>query len=321
MAYTLADFQKTAKDNLKKGVVDVFRRESDVMDLLSFENAGTLSVKLMRMKTLPTITPRNIGETYTESKGITEPLEETVCLLGAYIDIPKELLEDKSSLVDQRALQTKMFTRSLAYKFNDMFINGDPTTNPKEMAGLWYRLTNDISGQAIDAAGIDVSPDSSTLSASQSKLIRGIDELIHACDAHNCDALFMNSAMYLALMATIREKGLWACTKDSFGLDVPQFGPGGPRIYDIGYKADMTSLIIGNVEDGDGALTGGSATSIYAVKFGDEYLNGWQFKDIDVTDIGLLENGVSFRTIIDWGVGLYFYNPRSIARLYDIVAA
>jgi hypothetical protein len=88
----------------------------------------------------------------------------------------------------------------------------------------------------------------------------------------------------------------------------------------LGFKADQTTKIITDTENGT-ALTGGATTSVYAVKFGDEYLNAWQFEPISVEDIGLLENGVSVRTIIDWGIGLYMYNPRSVARLYGVVAA
>jgi len=324
MAYTLADMKRSSQDIIKKGVIDVFRKDSPIMDAMTFETSSTLAVKLMRTKTMPSVVTRNIGEAYTESKAVLESVEESVALLGGYIDIPKELLKDKSTLIDQRAMQTKQFVRSMAYKWNDMFINGDPSSDPKGIAGLAYRVANDVTSQYVVAAastGLDVSADASTLSTQQGQLMDKIDELIHMCDGHQADYLLMNDTMYMRLVSALRGAGMWATTKDLFGVDVATWGPGGPKIVDVGYKADQSTRIITNTETFAGLLTGGGQTSIYAVKFGDEYLKCFQFQPLEVTDVGLLESGVSVRTIIDWGVGLYFANPRSFARLYGLIAA
>jgi hypothetical protein len=322
MAYTLADFSKTATDPLKKGVVDVFAKESMLMDMLSFETAGTLGVTLMRPSTLPSIVARNIGESFTESKGIIESLEEKVCLLGGYIDIPKELLKAKNNLIDQQAVQTKMFVTSMAYKFNDMFINGAPDDNVKEMVGVKYRLANDLpAAQSINGGGVDVSADSANVTTNSNTFVDLVDQVIHSCDGHSADVLLMNSTLYLRVLSMIRQLGLWATTKDRFGLDVPTWGPGGPRIHDLGAKADQTTKVITDTESATGVVGGGTLTSLYAVKFGEEYINAFQFQDLDIIDVGLLESGVSERTIIDWGVGIYMYNPRSISRIRNIQAA
>lgn len=323
MAFTLADFSRLATQPLKKAVIDIFRRESFMLETLSFETPGTLNIEMLRTKTLPTITAREIGESYTESKGDTENLQERVAFLGGYIDIPKEYIKAKNQVVNQRALQTEMFVTSMAYKFNDMFINGNPLTNDKEMVGLHYRFNNDLaSAQSLDAGGIDISSDSGSLSAAQATLIDKIEELIHSVDGHKCDVLLTNSTLYLRLLSALRAKGYYASTKDTFGRSLATFGDGGAKIVDIGVKKDQSTLIMPNTELANGtATTGATFTSIYALKIGDPYLKGWQFDNIDTNDMGLLENGVSYRTIIDWGVGMYFYNPRSVARLYNIQAA
>lgn len=324
MSYTLADFSRLATQPLKKAVIDIFRRESFMLDTLSFESPGTLNIELLRTKTLPTITARKIGEAYTVSKGEVENLQERVAFLGGYIDIPKEYVNAKNQVVNQRALQTEMFVTSMAYKFNDMFINGNPVSGDEdEMVGLHYRFNNDLeSAQSLDAGGIDISADSASLSADQTTLIDKIEELIHAVDGHKADILLTNSTMYLRLLSTLRNKGYYASTKDSYGRSLMTFGEGGPKIVDIGVKADQSTLIMPNTELANGtATTGATFTSIYALKLGDPYLKGWQFNPITTVDKGLLEDHVSVRTVIDWGVGIYFYNPRSVARLYDIQAA
>jgi len=69
------------------------------------------------------------------------------------------------------------------------------------------------------------------------------------------------------------------------------------------------------------SLTGGDATTIYAVKFGEPYLSGFYLNDIRAEDKGELEDGVNVRTVVDWTCGLYQIHPRAIARLVGIVAA
>jgi len=163
MSYTLSDFYAQATQPLKKGIFDIFRKESFIMDKLPWETTGTLSVEYLRTKTLPTITARKVGADMTASKGVLEPMEEQVCILSANIDIPKEYVEAKNSVQDIRAVQTKMFTQAMAYKFNDMFINGNPVTSSDEMVGIRHRLINDIaSGQSVNGGALDISSDTST---------------------------------------------------------------------------------------------------------------------------------------------------------------
>jgi hypothetical protein len=321
MAYTLADFSAQATQPLKKAVIETWRKESFLMDKLPIETAGTLSVEFVRTKTLPTITARNIGEGMTESKGVLEPMSETVSVLSAYIDVPREYVAAKNTLGNVRAEQTKMFSKALAYKFNDMFINGTPASNPKEMTGIWYRLINDFAAaQSINGGAIDVSPDSATLSADSGKLIDFMNELNYAVDGHQADMFLMNKTLYLRVLAAIRIAGLWAETKDAFGRQMPTFN--GIPIIDIGNKGDQTTSIILDTEVAGGtAVTGGTVTSMYAVKMGEGYVKGFQEEPVDVVDVGLLESGIAFRTHINWAVGLYIPNPRSVARVYNIQAA
>jgi len=329
MTYTLKDYSDSldpSKDFIKKGVIETFRRASPIMNELTFETTGTLKVDYIRTKSLPTVTWRKVGANFTESKALTEPLQEKIHFCGGYIDVPKEYVKATDQLYNVRAYQSEMFVKSMAYSWNDVFINGSPEVNEDQMIGLTYRINKDLAAAqkiiATATTGLDVSPDATSLSTNQATLINQIHRLIHACDDHTCNMLLMNDSMYLALMDAIRHSGLLNTTKDNYGDVWPTFGAGGPKIIDLGYKADQTTKIITDTETVAGVLTGGAMTSIYAVKTGEPgYVKGWQFAPIDAMDMGLLESGVAYRTIVDWGVGLIFANPRSIARLYAITAA
>lgn len=323
MAYTLADYARVQKDPLKAGVVDIFRRESSPMDLLPWETIDTLKVQALRTKTLPAVEWRKIGETWSGGSGTVEPVDERVFDMGGKVDIDKLLIKSKT-VVDQRALQTQLYTTALAYEFNNVFINGDPVVVDEDQPfGLWRRIKDFLSsGQTILGGAVDISPDSAALSVAFDTFLDKIQELMHAVEGHKPDALFTNDTLYLRLLSAIRQKGLFATVEDSFGRKVATYGPGGPMIYDIGWKADQTTRIMGNVELTDGsALTGGGSTSVYAVRFGEGFLKGIQLYDMDVQDVGLLEDRVNYRTVIDWPVGLFLVNPRSIARLCGVVAA
>jgi hypothetical protein len=325
MAYTLADYARLADSELKRAVIDILRSESLVMDYMSFENWGKLNMELIRTKTLPTVGTRKINEGWTESKGATDTVYANMSDIGGYIDVDK-LLVRSESIVDQRALQTKLFVKATALKFNSLFFKGDPVTNEDEFAGIRYHLINNLaSSQTVLGGGLDVSPDSAALAADSVKLIDALHETVHQCDMHQADFFFMNDTMKLRMGAALRASGMLKTTEDAYGRKFETFGEGGPKIVDIGPTdpLDKTAKIIGNAELDDGsAETGGDATSIYAVKFGGgEYVEGFQLFPMEVEDIGLLESGVAYRSIIDWAVGMYFVHPWSIARLVGVVAA
>src|SRR2546423_14905459 len=119
-------------------------------------------------------------------------------------------------------------------------------------------------------------------------------------------------------------------SKDQFDRVIYKYK--GATIRDPGVKADQTTRIIaGNaIAAGSGSVgetnvgadsAGASAnfTSIYAVNYSTDHFFGWQFDDgPNVQDLGLINNGVIYRTLIDWAVGFMNNSTRSIGRLYDI---
>jgi hypothetical protein len=139
---------------------------------------------------------------------------------------------------------------------------------------------------------------------------------MYAVKGHNPDFLLMNKKMLLALRSCLLREKLLDSTKDMFDRRVDVYM--GARLMDIGVKSDQTTEIITNTE----TLGGGSyETSIYAVKFGiGDMTWGIQQYPLEVEDLGELEDKSTYRTRIDWNLGLATVDPRSIARLYGIRA-
>ena len=170
---------------------------------------------------------------------------------------------------------------------------------------------------------LDISPDATTLSANFETFLDDIQKLMHAIEGHKPNMLLCNDTMYIRMLSCVRQKGLYATTQDNYGRTFVTWGPGGPLIWDMGVKADQSTAIIGNIEATDGSdLTSGGSTSIYAVRLGEEkFLSGFQEYAMDVNDVGLLESGIAYRTVVDWPIGIYHWHPRAMARLVGIVAA
>jgi len=93
----------------------------------------------------------------------------------------------------------------------------------------------------------------------------------------------------------------------------------GARLIDMGTTADQSTEIILSTESTAGASTGGTASSIYAMKLGiGDMMWGIEEYPMEVEDLGLLKTGAPlYRTTIDWPLGLAVANPRAIARLYN----
>lgn len=325
MAYTLADYARLAESPLKAGVIDILRETSPVLDKLSFADEGKLDIEILRTKSLPTVASRKIGASFSESKGQVEPIVDRIVNFGGYIDIDKALFKARTK-VDQKSLQISLFTKAMGSYFNNVFFNGTPSSDYDSLTGIWYRLVNYLpSSQSINASSLDVSPDAPSLSTNIKTLLDHIHQLIDVTGRPGGpDVLFMGRTMKLRLESALRQSSMLATTEDAYGRKFPTFGQGGPMIMEAGVTdpLDLTAQVLGVTEAANGsALTGGACSSIYAIKFGDEYLNGFQEYPLDVNDVGWLESGVAYRIVVDWTPGIYMVSPFSVGRIHGIVAA
>ena len=110
--------------------------------------------------------------------------------------------------------------------------------------------------------------------------------------------------------------GGFTVMQDQFNRTIQMYK--GAVVRDPGYKQDQATRIITTTETNTGADGSSTFTSIYAVNYDTDHFFGWQFEPPNVQDLGLIYNGVIYRTLIDWAVGFMNASTRSLARLYDI---
>ena len=291
---------------------------------------------------LPTVNWAQINAEGTTTVGTPTPYQENAYIIRNYVDVDKYLVEDENQISDPRSAQTAAYLKGVAYDFNFKFIKNDHITGDvNSLVGIRYRLDNAAlfgipTANKIDAGGLDMRL--ATLTTASTKdggnaLLERLDQLLWSVDSPEGDGvvLYMNEWMKRRLGTALRALGTdggYAITTDQYGRSVTKYR--NATLQDAGYKADQTTRVIagdntaasstvGELATGaDGTGTSANFTSIYAVNYSPGHFMGWQFDTFGVTDLGLINNGVIYRTLLDWAGGLLPQHTRCMARLYDI---
>lgn len=334
MAITLADLAKQEKSPLKKGVLLNLLRYSNLLGLVPFENADSLTNIVVRWKTLPSTGFRKIGGTYSESTGTTEQITEGVYALGGEIKFDRVFDMVKNTIEDPKVTQTKMKSKAIAFSFNDYFINGDHAVDADGFEGLNKRIASYLPTRQNLALSAAFDPTAST--ANEHTLVDNLHNLIDLAGlrkgstvkyggkgttpAGTDGALLMNRDTFLGVARVLRRLSLLDTTQDNFGREISLFDS--IPLVDVGLKADQSTEIIANTYG-----AGGNETRIFAVRFGtDDGLTGIQLNNPDAYDPIAAGEGAGNTTgpqkllRIDWWVGLAGFGSYYAARLTGLKA-
>lgn len=325
---SLADYALLSNSPLVRAVTYSLIESGNIMQDVPLINKKSLTAAGVRFEgNLPTVNWSQLNAEGVTTKGTPTAYQEQVYLIRNYIDVDKMYIMDENAIVDPRSAQVGAYMKSLTYDMNFKFIANDHVTGDANApVGLKYRINNGgtfgvRSENKIDGGGVDLAQASAT-QATANKFLEFLDQLLWSVGSPEGTGvtLYMNEVMKRRFAFVIRLMGTsggFSIVQDQFGRDIQMYK--GAVIRDIGYKQDQSTRIITVTELATGAAdTGGTYTSIYAVNYSTDYFFGWQFDDINVQDLGLLNNGVIYRTLIDWAVGFMNGSTRSIARLYDI---
>jgi hypothetical protein len=316
---------------LVKAVTYSLRKAGSIMTDIPFVNSASLLQNGVRFSGgLPTIDWVKLNAEPTVVKSTSQPYQEQAFIMRNAVDVDKLYVQDKNQIVDPRGFQAEAVVRSLAYDFNDKFINNDHTVDEDAIVGIKARLDNPtvygaLSANKIDTGGSTASLKPSSLTATTfTKFMEKIDELFWALNAVDGEGvvLYMNDTVMRRINTGARlasGAGGFSQAQDQYGRTVTQYRSA--VIKDVGVKADQTTRIILNTETNAGAAGSSTFTSVYGVRYGTDALFGWQFEPLNVQDLGLQNNGVTYRTLIDWTGGIMMPDVRAIGRLYDIEIA
>ena len=271
MPMTLQEMRAGMSDKVAQQVVDTFLRESEILQMLQFDNCvspqggSTLTYSYMQKK-LPSVAAfRALNTEYAANQATVEQKHTDLKIFGGKFSMDR-VLKQAEGKYNNMAFQLQEKILAAISLFHYTLINGDATTNADEFDGLDKMLAGTTS-EFNTSAVIDVST-LETLKANADQLYEALQLLIKNTSA---DALLMNSSMIAKVQTLARILGYKTETEEAFGKKVTTMD--GVRFMDLGNHYTVSGGVVTansvvkagisrNVGTGQTGLT-----DIYAVKF------------------------------------------------------
>ncbi len=304
MALTLEEAAKLSSEVLLQGVVETIVKGSPVLKELPFIEIVGNGLTYNQEKTLPTIDFYEVGGTWSESTPTFEQKTANLKIMGGDADVDNFLKATRSNLQDLEAAVVELKAKALTDKFEETFVYGDATANPKQFDGLRKLIDTATASDQVIAAGAS----GATLTLSM------LDELIDAVKGGKPTILLMSRRSRRKINALARASGgMMETDRDKWGTFV-QFWDG----IAIGVNDWIldTHVVSGSVET---ATTGGDCSTIYAIQLGEGALCGLTAPGhLTVEPIGSLETKDATRTRIKWYCSLALFSAIKATALIGV---
>jgi hypothetical protein len=308
MAFTLLEGAKYGDDVKRQGVIKVISETSPMYEKLTFKSIKGNAYRYNIEQALPSVAFRGVGDSYTADTGVINPVTENLVILGGEVKIDRFIVSTMGNLQDIKAAQFAMKSRAMGFKFSENFFEGDQDTDLNAFDGLRKRLVGDQ--KILQASG------------GGALTLAKMDELCDAVIGGKPDFLFMNKIVRRKLttlaMSTYSSGPLISYGSDkTFGHQVTNYKD--IPIVLMENELDGSTILDYDEDPGDGVS---DTASVYAVRFGDDYVHGITGDGgsfMDVKDFGEMESSPQHLGRIEWYVGLCVVHPRAGARLYGIL--
>ncbi len=249
----LTDLTVGQDDKVAEKVVDTFIRESEILELLPFDNAvspsgkgSTLVYGYVQTKVPSQAAFRAIGSEYTPSEAALKEMAVKLKIFGGSFQIDRVIksIEGKLENMD-RQLSEKI--RAAVGLFHDTMINGDSATNNLAFDGLDKFLVGTSTEYNTNAA-IDLS----TMEKLKANADIFYEELLKLINSTGAQALLLNESMKTKIQTVARVLGYKTESEEAFGRVVTTIGEGKVRLIDLKNKYKVTA---GEEEDDDAEVT------------------------------------------------------------------
>jgi len=304
MALTLAEGANLSNDILLQGVVETIVKDSPILQELPFIEIVGNGLTYNQEKTLPSIDFYDVGDTWAESTPTFEQITANLKIMGGDADVDNFLKATRSNLQDLEAAVIELKAKALRRKFEETFIYGDATANPKQFDGLRKLIDTTTAGDQLIAAGAT----GATLSLSM------LDEIIDAVKGGKPTMLLMSRRSRRKINALVRAAGgMMETDRDNWGNFIHLWDgiPLGVNDWILDTHTVSSSL--------ETSTTGGTCSTIYAVQLGEGALCGLTAPGHLTTEpIGSLETKDASRTRIKWYVSLALFSSVKTAALIGV---
>ena len=264
---TLEEIKKGMSDKVFGQIVDIFLRNSEILQLLPFDDCvsaagggSTMKYKYLR-KVLPAVAQfRKLNGVYTPSMATKEEHEASLAIMGGEVQLDR-VLNMVAGKWDNLAYQVEEHIKALVSLFHYTMINGDAVTTAATAEPQFEGLDSMLAGTSTEynaEGSIDLS-NITNLKNNADEFYEALSLLIKATDA---DAVLTNTETITKIQTVARILGYKTESEEAFGKRVVSMD--GVRFMDLGNHytiADgkaVPNRVVG-VEAG--------VTDIYAVKF------------------------------------------------------
>lgn len=272
MAMTLAEMKAAMDDKVAQQVVDTFLRQSEVLQMLPFDNTvspsggSTLTYAYVQKK-LPSVASfRALNAEYEASQATVEKKTAELKIFGGKFSMDR-VLKQAEGKYNNLAFQMQEKIQAAVSLFHYTLINGNAATTVDEFDGLDKMLVGTTSelntGEVIDLSTME------KIKANADQLYEALTLLIRNTSA---DALLMNTATITKIQTVARVLGYKTESEEAFGRKVTVMD--GVRLMDLQNHytvADGTASANPVVKAGISRTVGSAQatglTDVYAVKF------------------------------------------------------
>ena len=265
---TLEEIKKGMSDKVFGQIVDTFLRESDILQVLPFDDCvspggggSTMKYKYMR-KVLPaTAQFRKLNGVYTPSMATKQEYEAALAIMGGEVQLDR-VLNKTASKWDNLAYQVEEHIKAVVSLFHYTLINGDAVATAASDAPEFEGLDSMLAGTSTEFNAGDSVIDLSNITNTKANADQFYEALTLLIKSTNADALLMNTNMIAKIQTVARLLGYKTETEEAFGKKVTSID--GVRFMDLkNHYTVQDGIAVPNSVVG----VNGGKTDIYAVKF------------------------------------------------------
>lgn len=300
----------------------------------------------------------NIGEGFNSIKSTNEQLEVTTYPVGFNIDVDRRK-RTKDQIVDPRVSQLKAGMIGYGAYVSGKIFEGDPA-NPGAGVGngpaapfkgiRWYLdFPLDPGGARLDPAmkidavafngGTAIDLRAPVTSPNARAFMRLLDRMrygmAHARASKSKVTFYLPPEIMIALPDIMRVSSAFKTTEDAYGREVTMYGTT-IELKDAGLAAPSLSplsattsaarvlgweSVTGVRNDTLGVGAGVTYVSVYGVEHDADGFTIYSMDGQQQQDLGLLNDGVTYRTQVSDMLGLAFINPWCVTRAFGLLVA
>lgn len=277
MALTLAEAKVGMADKVNQQVIDAFRRDSLLLDLLTFDDSvspgtggSTLVYGYQRLTTPSTVATRAINAEYTANEAKRTEYTTKVIPFGGSFNLDRVII-NTAGAIDELNFQLQQKIKAAVNYFHYVAINGtSASSGAGYVVNTFDGLKKMVTGSAtdIDGSGIQLTS-SAELASNSDAFLDSLDEFL--TELNGADIMLMNSKMLSRVRSAARRAGYYTRTEDAFGRPVEYYN--GIALMDAG-KYYNGSAEVDCVATSTPSSSAFGKTDIYAIKLGLDAFHG-----------------------------------------------